>query len=103
MKISEMLSQKVDSYATMKIFKKAMEEMSLSEEEIKTSGFVQVPMPDGKVGMSWITDPMKEVEFGETVLLFIKETLKRLSDSKTLRNDQIDLYEKFIENSGIAG
>jgi hypothetical protein len=98
MRVSEILSEKRDSFAIMKLVKTAMDECSLSQEEINSSGFVQVPMPDGKVGMNWIADPMKEFDFGETVLGIITETLKRLNDAKALRNDQLEIYEQFIEN-----
>ena len=105
MKVSEILQEKVGDRATLKLIRKAMEDMSLSDEEIKAVGYVQVAMPNGMVGMNWKkeSDPMKDCVLGETVSNILIETLKRLDGAKTLRQDQISLADKFLDTPAIAG
>lgn len=102
MKVSEILQEKVGDRATLKLIRTALEDMSLSDEEIKTVGYVQVQMPNGTVGMSWNdkADPMKECVFGETVNNIIIETMKRLDAAKALKMDQVSLFDKLFEPSG---
>jgi hypothetical protein len=99
MKVSEILQEKVGDRATLKLIREAMEALSLSEEEIKAVGYIQVPMPNGMFGMNWNkeADPMKDISFGDTVSLTIIETLKRLDNAKALKQDQVSLFDKFIE------
>jgi hypothetical protein len=106
MRVSEILQEKAGDRATLKLIRKAMEDLSLSDEEIKSAGYVQVPMPNGRVGMSWEkeNDPMKDCIFGETVTSIIVETLKRLDNAKALNMDQASIYDKFIETPApVAG
>lgn len=99
-KTSELLADQVGSFFTMKLVRKAMENLSLSEEEIKEVGYVTVPNGDGGTSAGWSPDrdPMKEIEFGETVLSMIQTKLKRLSETNQLNGDQVDLYEKLVEH-----
>ena len=106
MKVSEILQEKAGDRATLKLINKAMEDMSLSDEEVKAIGYVQVPMPNGGIGMSWNdkADPMKECVFGDTVNNIIVETLKRLDAAKNLKQDQVSLFDKFMDTPApVAG
>jgi hypothetical protein len=100
-KVSELLADQVGSRATVKLIRTAVEDLSLSEEEIKETGFLEIPSEKGGSSLGWNPqkDPMKDVVFGETVLKKIQEKLKYLDASENLNADQAALFDKFIETS----
>lgn len=100
-KVSELLADQVGSATTMKLIREARENLSLSEEEIKIVGYIEVPNPNGGTSMGWDSqkDPIKDIQFGDTVLNKLKSKLKRLDESEQLTDDQALLYEKFFDVS----
>ena len=97
LKLAELMSSEVGSFATMKLIRVLLEELSLSDEEIKACSFKQIPGDNGTSQMLWLEekDPMKLCQIGEVALTTIQRKLKQLDSCNALKNDQLDLYEKF--------
>jgi len=86
---------KEGNFTTLKLVRKLREELSFSEEEHKTLGFVQ---EGGQV--KWNENPSirKDLQIGEKMSDLIANTLKKLSDESKLRDEHFTLYEKFVED-----
>lgn len=99
LKLSDLLMTEQDSYARLKIIREFREDLSFSEDEQKAVEYKEVPAPDGKPGSYSVWDKDKDLgkEFviGEIMLEIICNKLKKINDSKTLSQDQFDLYEVF--------
>ena len=90
----DILPQQGD-FTTLKILRKLRESLSFNEEEYKHFNFRN---EDNK----WFWDngdDTKDVHMGEKAEDIIVTTLKKLNDDKQLTQDQITLYEKFVENN----
>ena len=93
------LLPKEGNFATLKLVRKAREDLSFDDLENKRLNFVQ----DGdQVRWNMTEDKgiRKDITIGETMTNTVVEELKKLSDSGKLREDHFTLYEKFVE--GIA-
>lgn len=97
-KLNELLADQVGSFAKMKVIRKAMEELSLSEEEIVLVEYKE-ELKNNQTVSTWDSgkDPMKECEINLVVLETLVSKLKKLDDSGSLNRDQIELYEQFVE------
>jgi hypothetical protein len=97
-KLNELLADQVGSFAKMKVIRKAMEELSLSEEEIKLVDYRE-EIKNNQTVSQWNSekDPMKECEINMVILETLVSKLKKLDDSGSLKRDQIELYEQFVE------
>lgn len=84
------------NYTTLKLIRKAREDLSFNEEEHKLLQFKN--FPDGRI--SWNVksgkECIREFKIGEVVTLQIKDTLKKLNSQKKLKDEHFTLYEKFI-------
>ena len=79
---------------SIKLLRKAKEELSFTEKENKDFGFVQ----DGEMlqwnpGMGGVE---KDITIGEIISEVIRAELKKLDEEKKLTDQHISLYEKFI-------
>ena len=83
---------KEGDYTTLKIIRKLQDDLSFSEDEHKILQFQQ----EGEM-LKWNPLDDKEVAIGEKATDAIKSALKRLDETKQLRIDQVELYERFIE------
>lgn len=72
-------------------FKSAGEEYE--DEETKEKKIV----PEGQIHWSAKADVPREVEIGEIGMELIKNTLKKLDETKKLKEEHYSLCEKFIE------
>ena len=83
-------------YTNLKLVRVARETLSFDEMENAALNFKQ----DGDK-VTW-TDSIgeKDVDLGEVVTVMIVNALKKLSDDKQLKNEQMSLYEKFVEGEG---
>ena len=88
----DILPQQGD-FSTLKIVRKLRESLSFSEEEYKKFGFTQ---EEGT--LHWQNNEAKDIKIGEKANDIIVESLKKLSNDKKLKQDQITLYERFVEN-----
>ena len=81
---------------TIKLVRVAKEELSFSDEEHKTLKFRQVGEGDN-VQTTWDNpDLVKDVKLGEIMFEKIKEALKEKNEAKTLKEEDVSLYEKFV-------
>lgn len=77
---------------TIKLVRKAKEALSFSEDEHKQLKFRQE-------GEQTIWEPVpiiKDVKLGDMMLEKIKEALKKKNEDKTLTDEDVSLYEKFV-------
>jgi len=83
-------------FTTLKLMRKAKEDLSFTEEEHKLLKFIE--LPDGRV--TWKSKDaekiIREFELGEVVTMRIKETLKVEDSRKKLKDEHFTLYEKFV-------
>lgn len=82
-------------FTTLKLIRKAREDLSFTEKEHKLLKFEN--FPDGKV--TWnannAKDCVKGFEIGEVVTIQIKDALMKLDARKRLKDEHFTLYEKF--------
>lgn len=78
---------------TLRLVRHLQEELSFSDEESEGLAFEQKDTQ-----MTWNVEvpQTKEFEFSPIVLGIIKAQLKKVSDSKQLTLQQLDLYDKFF-------
>ncbi len=78
---------------TLRLVRHLQEELSFTDEESEGLKFEQ----EGK-RTTWNLDvpQTKEFEFSPTVLGIIEAQLKKVSDTKQLTLQQLDLYDKFF-------
>lgn len=88
---------KQHNFTTMRILTKVMEELGLTEAEVK-----QHIIQEGE-RQRWTNeahegkDTPKPFRFGETSFNVIRDALKKLDSDKTLTVEHLTLYEKFVE------
>ena len=93
--LSGRLSTKGDS-TMLKANRELREELELTLEERKESGFVV--LPDNRVG--WVKEIIREFEFEglrEILIEEVKTKLRAEEEKKTLELDNLSLYEVLIE------
>lgn len=78
---------------TLRIVRALQEELSFSEEENAELKFET--SDNGQVRWSLDAPQTKEFNFEPVATAIIQEQLKKVSDSKALTLQQLDLYEKF--------
>jgi len=79
---------------SIKLLRKAKEDLSFNEKENKDLGFVQ----DGEM-LRWNSEKgnvEKDVTIGEIITELIKTELKKMNEEKKLTEQHISIYEKFI-------
>jgi len=79
---------------SIKLLRKAKEDLSFNEKENKDLGFVQ----DGEI-LRWNSEKgnvEKDVTIGEIITELIKTELKKMNEEKKLTEQHISIYEKFI-------
>lgn len=81
-------------YVTLKILRELRENLSFSEEEIKRLNFVQ---EENVVRWDNKDETTKDVSIGEKATDIIVAALKKLNETKVLRDEHLPLYEKFVE------
>ena len=94
-----MLLPKETSFVKWKIFNDLRNDLSLTEEEIKTIDMKDVPT--GGVNANWDAVPEKEVVFGEIAEKAVIDALKKLDAQEKLLPEHISLYKKFVIRSEI--
>jgi len=79
---------------SIKLLRKAKEDLSFNEKENKDLGFVQ----DGEM-LRWNSEKgnvEKDVTIGDIITELIKTELKKMNEEKKLTDQHISIYEKFI-------
>ena len=79
---------------SIKLLRKAKEDLSFNEKENKDLGFVQ----DGEI-LRWNSEKgnvEKDVTIGDIITELIKTELKKMNEEKKLTDQHISIYEKFI-------
>jgi hypothetical protein len=88
------------NFAHLKIIRDIDNTCAPSEEDFELYGIEVKPGEDGTPVMSWnperSTDE-KEIEIGKQANVIIVTALKKLNDDKKLTQQQLSLYEKFVE------
>lgn len=83
-----------EDYTTLKIIRELRENLSFSEEEIKA---YSLRLEDKRFFWENDNGETKDIPLGEIVTSIIKKALKKLNDTKKLRDEYSSLYEKFVE------
>lgn len=83
-------------FLTLKIVRKLGDSLSFSEEEHKLYNFKPVD-----TGVVWDDshESVKDIEIGEKANDIIVNAFKKLNDSKQLKMEHFDLYERFVGES----
>lgn len=81
------------NFVTLKTIRDLQSALSFSEEEHKLYKFVQ---NEGMVTWDDKTEQSKEIELGEKATDIIVAALKKLDESKTLKQEHFSIYEKFV-------
>jgi hypothetical protein len=85
---------------TLKIIRKLREDLSFSEAEHKALNITdknpQTGDVDGLVYWNHEADIPKDVQIGEKAMDIIKNTFEMLNKQKKLREEHLDIYERFI-------
>jgi hypothetical protein len=99
LKLSELLEGQAGSYARLKAIRTAREELSLSDEEITATGYVEKEAGNGRTSSAWdaAKDQNKECELSEVMVELIVQKLKKLDETEKLTEAQIPLYEAFVK------
>jgi hypothetical protein len=108
-------------FITLKLVRKLREALAFSEKEIAEINFRNhwkcpecqrvelsaevIKCPDCGIYMilagqvTWDEDKaiIKDVHMGDTMLALCKTTIKKLSDEQKLKEEQMSLYQKFVE------
>lgn len=96
---------KEGSLTNLKLIRKARENLSFDDEELKLMNLREEEV-DGNIVTKWdevdkkTKKPLvleKEIDLGETVTGLIVDTLLRLDKEEKLSEDMLSIYEKFIE------
>jgi hypothetical protein len=94
--LSTILREKqVSDVVTIKIIRKLREELSFSEEEVKSLD-IQVEEESGFVKWDDKAEKPKDVEIGEVATQIIKRMLQRLNKEGRIHEDWLEVYEKFV-------
>jgi arginyl-tRNA--protein-N-Asp/Glu arginylyltransferase len=98
--LSSVLALQEGDSARLRLFRKAREEFSLSEEETKAVSLVVEPTANGDFAYKWdmTKDPMKECEISDLVIDVFHGYFKKLDQEKKLKDSQLEYYEMFVEN-----
>lgn len=88
------------SILMLRIIREIKDQLSFSEEELKTMNYVETQLPDGKMRMRWDQGKVlpKEIDFGEAAIVLIRDRLNELDRTKKLTEGHIPLFEKFNQN-----
>jgi UDP-galactopyranose mutase len=99
LRLSEILADQAGSYARLKAMRVAREELSLTDEEVKATGFKENPNGDGTVSYSWNRegDTNKECNLSDVLVDVIVKKLEALDKAEKLTEAQMPLYEAFIK------
>ena len=81
-------------FRTLKILREFRESLSFSEKENKRLAFKR---EGPKVLWKQSAARLKEVKVSDVIKDIIVETFKRLNEQKRLKEEHLDLYEKFVE------
>lgn len=97
--LSSVLALQEGDSARLRMFRKAREEFSLSDAEIKDVAMIVEPTPNGDSAYKWETakDPMKECELSDLIIDVFHGYFKKLDDEKKLKDSQLEYYEMFVE------
>ena len=87
------------NFITLKLVRKLREELSFSEDEIKTLNLVQNVDAEGNGMVNWNQNEnaIKDCNIGDAMTDLIKGKLKGLDKEEKLVENQFTLYEKFVE------
>ena len=98
--LSSVLALQEGDSARLRLFRKAREEFSLSEDEIKMVAMIVEPAPNGDAAYKWdmTKDPQKECEVSDLVIDVFHGYFKKLDEEKKLKDSQLEYYEMFVEN-----
>ena len=81
---------------TVRIIKKLRTELGFTEKEIKTH---KIRSAENQV-MWEETGYKANIEIGEKATEITREAFKRMDNEKKIREDMIDLYDRFMEGNG---
>uniref|UniRef100_A0A6M3LFR9 Uncharacterized protein n=1 Tax=viral metagenome TaxID=1070528 RepID=A0A6M3LFR9_9ZZZZ len=81
------------NFITLKVMRQLREGLSFNEEELKQYSFVQ---NEDRVTWDDKVEQVKEIEIGEKATDIIKESLKKLNETKKLKDEHYTIYEKFM-------
>ena len=87
------LLPKEANFLTLRLVRKAREELSFNEEEHKELNFVQ---NDNQIAWNFNAKVVKDINLGEIVTGLIVKELKKLDEQNKFTEDHFSLYEKFI-------
>jgi len=92
------------SAAKRQILNDMINALSLSENEIKDSGYSETILPAG--GMTFIyhpaQDPMKKISFGEVVVELLSKKLSKLDKDEKIDGDLFPLYKIFVNETNLV-
>jgi len=81
---------------TIKLCRVAREALSFTEEEHKELNFRQEGTGDQTRTLWNPVEIVKDIKLGEVMTEKIKEALKKKNEDKTLTDEDVSLYEKFV-------
>ncbi len=82
------------NFLTLKLMRTLREDLSFSDDEIKT---LKIRQEGDQVKWDESNVSTKDVKVGETMLNMLTEILKKLNDENKLTNEHFSIYEKFME------
>lgn len=86
---------------TLRILMNLKEELSFTEEEIKSYGITSKTFPDGRNMIIWgneFDSEEKDIDLGEVAHGVVTAELRKLDRKGLLREQALTLWEKFVEN-----
>ena len=85
---------KEGDFMTLKLVRKARESLSFSDEEHKHLNFKQLGT---QLQWSAKEEMVKDVHFGEIITKIVVDALKKLDETKKMKEAHCSLFEKFVE------
>jgi hypothetical protein len=82
------------SYFDIKIIRKFLESLSVSETEYADCEFVE--KKDGTIDWNKDKDPNKEIYFGRRMETIVRDTLIDLEKNEKLNVGHLSVYDKFV-------
>ena len=99
MNLIALLQPMAASAAKRKIINGTINDLSLSEEEIKESGYTEEILPNGALSFKYHPgqDPKKTVSFGESVCEGLSKKFVELDTQEKIDGDLFPLWEIFVK------
>ena len=96
--LANLLGPTAMSAAKRKIINDQLNDLALTAEEIKESGYTEKISPDGRMSFAYhpAQDPMKTIVFGEVVCECLSKKLEDLDKQEKIDGDLFPLWEMFV-------